>query len=361
VMNPTRNLLPAVAALGALAALAAGCSSKGAAPAKAENPAYMFPHTPHVENDVNCLECHKGVEASSKLDPAARHVKLNPKSKVCGDCHGDEIAKIQPPKRAPEFTLVFDHSTHVKRVEGKCQACHQRLPEKGDDDAPAPAMSACTACHNHRKDFAEARCSRCHVDLRAYPLKPVSEYAHAGDFKRNHGALARTSAAACANCHDQTHCADCHSPATTPAAPAIRWPEQVERDFIHRGDFVSRHMIEAGSNPASCARCHGSAFCESCHKQANVAAPTAPFASGERDPHPAGWGTGPEHGRAARRNIVICSSCHASNADQVCVMCHRDVNPATTGESRNPHPPGFLKRADKDEWNSNRVCRTCHG
>jgi hypothetical protein len=341
----------------ALALLAAGCSAgKGKAPAAAEAAPYVFPHTPHVENDVKCLECHAGVDDAAKLDPAVRHVKLNPKSKVCADCHeAADLAKIKVPKRTKAFRLTFSHQDHVFQVDGKCQTCHQRLPEKGDAEAPAPPMSACTGCHNHQQDFAEARCSPCHVDLRAFPLKPVSEYAHAGDFKRNHGTIARTSANACATCHDQTFCADCHSPATTPAGPSIRWPEEVQRDFIHRGDFVSRHMIEAGSNPASCARCHGTAFCESCHAQQNVASPNAPFTT-ERDPHPAGWSAGGAHGAAARRNIVVCASCHTSNADQVCVTCHR-----VGGPGGNPHPSGFLKRNEKGDQHEKPVCRTCHG
>jgi hypothetical protein len=352
-MNARRTFLLA------LPLIFVGCKSKATAPEAVESPPYVITHSPHVENDVKCLECHKGVDEADKLDPANRHVKFTPKSKACADCHeAADLAKIVVPKRKKEYRLTFSHADHVFQVDGKCQTCHQRLPEKGDLSAPPPPMSACTGCHNHQVDFAEARCTPCHVDLRAYPLKPVSEFAHVGDFKRNHGALARTSANTCAACHDQTFCADCHSPATTPAGPAIRWPEEVQRNFIHRGDFVSRHMIEAGTNPSSCARCHGSAFCESCHAQQNVAAPTAPF-TGERDPHPAGWSTGPEHGKAARRNIVICSSCHASNADQVCVMCHRDTNPSTTGESRNPHPKGFLKRNEKDDWGKP-VCRACH-
>jgi hypothetical protein len=349
-MNARRSLLLA------LAALAAGCTAKGTAPKQAENPPYVFPHAPHVENDVKCLECHAGVDDAGKLDPAVRHVKLNPKSKVCQDCHGDEIAKVVVPKRKKEFQLTFSHADHVFQVDGKCQTCHKRLPEKGDASAPKPPMSACTGCHNHEQDFAEARCSPCHVDLRAYPLKPVSEYAHAGDFKKNHGVIARTSANACATCHDQTFCADCHSPATTPAGPAIRWPEEVQRDFIHRGDFVSRHMIEAGTNPTSCARCHGAAFCESCHAQQNVANPTAPFTT-ERSPHPAGtaWANG-DHGKAARRNIVTCAACHEGNADKVCVFCH-----TVGGRGGNPHPAGFLKRHDAEDQHSKPVCRTCHG
>jgi hypothetical protein len=350
-MSPTRT------ALAALLLLSAGCTAKGTAKNAPENPPYMFPHSPHVENDVKCLECHKGVEDAAKLDPAVRHVKLNPKSKVCADCHGDEIAKVVAPKRTKEYRLTFSHQDHVFQVDGKCQTCHVRLADKGDDEAPTPPMSACTGCHNHADDFAQAKCSPCHVDLRAFPLKPVSDYSHAGDFKRNHGAVARTSAAACATCHDQTFCADCHSPATTPAGPAIRWPEEVQRDFIHRGDFQGRHMIEAGANPSSCARCHGTAFCESCHKQSNVAAPTNPFAAGEREPHPTNWGTSAEHGKAARRNILACAACHESNAGNalLCAGCH-----AVGGLGGNPHPAGFLKKYDAEDQTERPVCKVCH-
>lgn len=351
-MNRLRTLL--VAAI--VAAVAAGCTAKGPAPKTAESPPYMFPHSPHVENGVKCLLCHAGVDEAGKLDPDVRHVKLDPRAKACADCHGDEIAKIQAPARKKEFTLTFSHQDHVFQVDGKCQTCHQTLPEKGDAEAPNPPMSACTGCHNHEADFAAARCSPCHVDLKKYPLKPLSEFAHKGDFKKNHGALARTSAAACATCHDQTYCAACHSPATTPAGPALRWPELPERDFIHRGDFTSRHMIEAGANPASCARCHGSAFCESCHAQQGVSSALGTsFTATRGDPHPANWTTKEQHGYAARRNIVICSSCHEANANQVCTMCHRPGGPGG-----NPHPPGFLKHNDTGDQ-SKPACRVCHG
>lgn len=351
-MNRLRTLVVAAAAI------AAGCTAKGTAPKNAENPPYVFPHAPHVENDVACTLCHPGLDDAGKLDPKVRHVKLDPKAKACADCHeAADLAKITVPKRQKEYTLTFSHQDHLFQIEAKnkCVVCHQRLPEKGDADAPAPPMSACTGCHNHEQDFAEARCSPCHVDLKRYPLKPVSEFAHKGDFKKTHGALARTSANACATCHDQTFCADCHSPATTPAGPAFRWPEEVQREFIHRGDFLSRHQVEVGANPASCARCHGSAFCESCHAQQGVAAPGQAFTS-SRIPHPTGWSAGSQHGVAARRNIVTCSGCHTSNADQVCVMCHR-----VGGPGGNPHPASFLKRNELDDTRSNPVCRNCHG
>lgn len=332
----------------AAAALAAGCTSKGKAPERAENPPYVFPHSPHVENDVKCDLCHPGLDDAGKLDPAVRHVKLNPKDKACADCHGDEIAGIKVPKRVKEFRLTFSHADHLFQVDGKCQGCHQKLPEKGDAAAEAPPMSACTGCHNHQKDFDEARCTPCHVDLKAFPLKPLTEFAHKGDFKRTHGALARTSAATCATCHDQTYCVDCHSPATTPMGPALRWPELVERDFIHRGDYVSRHMIEAGANPASCTKCHGAAFCESCHRLQGVASLPGTTFTSDRNPHPTGWAGAP-HGKAARRNIATCASCHQANAELLCGTCHNH------GPRINPHPPGF-----DGDGKSKGVCRTCH-
>jgi hypothetical protein len=351
-MNPR---LPVVVAL---ALAAAGCSSKAKSPEAAEQVPYVFPHTPHVENDVKCLECHAGIEKASRLEAGVRHVKLDPKGKVCQDCHGAEIATVKVPKRTRLVTLTFSHEDHVDQVDGKCQTCHVRLVEKGDLKAPPPSMSGCTGCHNHQQDFAEARCSPCHLDLKAYPLKPITAYAHQGDFKKTHGAQAKTSAGTCAACHDQTFCVDCHSPATAPAAPAIRWPEEVQREFIHRGDFVSRHMIEAGANPTSCTKCHGGAFCESCHAQQKVASPTSPFTT-ERDPHPTGWAndkaSGHFHGDAARRNIVSCSGCHSTNAGQVCATCHR-----VGGAGGNPHPSGFLKKHDAEDQ-TKPMCRTCHG
>ena len=47
-----RHLLAAAAA-----ALLAACAAKDAPPAPRADPPYVFPHSPHVENDVACVEC----------------------------------------------------------------------------------------------------------------------------------------------------------------------------------------------------------------------------------------------------------------------------------------------------------------
>ncbi len=333
----------------ALALAAAGCASKARTAEGAKNPPYVFPHGVHVDADVACEACHAGIATATAIQAGVRHIALPTKSEVCGQCH-DPIPKLAVPARAREVTITFSHAAHLPRVKGDCRKCHRALPEVGAAAAPVPPMDACTSCHNHAQDFATARCSPCHVDLKRYPLKPVAGYTHQADFLRTHGAWARSSAETCAQCHDQTKCAECHAATTGPMKPDVQFPEKVEADFIHRGDWVSRHQIDATADPASCRRCHGSGYCRSCHELNAV----APGVGGARDPHPPGWADPSMHGLEARRNIVSCAGCHDQGAASTCLLCHR------AGSGNNPHPPGFLKRFN-DADKSQAVCRICHG
>jgi hypothetical protein len=225
-------------------------------------------------------------------------------------------------------------------------------------------MSACTACHVHQQAFNEARCAPCHVDLKG--LKPEDAFKHEGEWLRQHGALARPSGESCAACHDQTYCAECHSPQTAAGRASIVFPERVDRTYIHRGDYVSRHMIDAGANPASCRRCHGSAFCESCHELQGLSKVDPAFGKvAEAVRRPAShdqtnWvsgGTGtPAHGHAARRDINSCAGCHDQGAQATCVGCHSD----RAGPDKAPHPRKFLSAHDEDDIAKNAMCTTCH-
>jgi hypothetical protein len=351
----------------ALSLIAAACSLKPATekPTKSE-PAYMFPHSTHVDADVACTACH-AMDKATKLEAGVRHIKLPPATKTspCQDCHDKEVQK--PPARKEPYRLRFDHAAHLPRVKGNCKACHPTPPEQGDKEAKAPSMEACTSCHQHQQEFAEARCMPCHVDLKGF--KPETAFKHEGEWLRAHGALARPSGESCAACHDQTYCAECHSPTTAAGRPSIIYPENVERMYIHRGDYVSRHMIEAGANPASCRRCHGSAFCESCHELQGVARfspATGAVAEATRRPEShdqtnwanAGPGVVPAHGHAARRDINSCAACHDGGAQTLCVGCHQ-VGSATAG-TKAPHPKKFLDKHDADDVKNNAMCRVCH-
>jgi Cytochrome c7 and related cytochrome c len=340
-MNPRLPLLAA------LALAAAGCAAKAAKPEPAENPPVTFPHSTHVDADISCNVCHAGIEKATSLEAGKRHIALPAKSEQCEACHSDGVPKLAA--RQFEPTLTFSHATHVLKAKS-CQQCHVELAEQGMAKPPVPPMSACTSCHNHKKDYAEARCQPCHVDLKRYPLKPVADYAHQNGFIKQHGGMARASARTCAACHDQTKCAECHTATTNPLKSDMIWPEKVESDFIHRGDWISRHVIEAAADPASCRRCHGSGFCQSCHEVQNI----APGVTGARNPHPSGWLQKQQHGAAARANIVSCAACHDQGAAAICVTCHRPG-----GIGGNPHPAGFLSKHSPSDQNK-AACRICH-
>lgn len=349
-----RLLLPAT--LSALLALCAlGCSVKAQTSQASKDPAYAFPHSPHVDGDVACLNCHASIASAEKLSGNARHVQLpeNPaENKACSDCH-DKNPELVVPVRTSPFRLRFNHKAHLERVKD-CKTCHQKLPEPGDALLASPPMSACTSCHNHQADFNEARCTKCHLDLKSY-RQPKSAFSHEGDWLRVHAQVAKTSAESCAACHDQTSCSECHAAQTVPVRASVIFPEAVDKTFIHRGDFVSRHQIEATANPASCRTCHGSAFCSSCHTEQGVTSTSVNV----RDPHPKGWstdkGTNHFHGDAARHDILSCAGCHDNGASSTCVGCHQ-----VGGIGGNPHPTTFLRKHDGGDRSHNDMCRACH-
>ncbi|MGC3996661.1 MAG: cytochrome c3 family protein [Anaeromyxobacter sp.] len=344
-------------ALGA-ALLAVGCSGKlKKAEEPKQDPAYAFPHSMHT--DLECTDCHGAIAKATKLQSNVRHVLITTepgKDDTCSGCHDDSTAPATvkaPPARSAAFRFTFNHSAHVAQVKD-CKTCHASQPEPGDAAAKVPSMATCTSCHNHQKDFAEARCSPCHTDLKGYVA--VGAFNHQGDWLRIHGPLAKPSAESCAQCHDQTSCAECHAAQVTPARPAVIFPEQVQKPMIHRGDYVSRHVIDAQAKPASCRACHGSAFCESCHTQQGVTS----LSINVRDPHPQGWGndksSGHFHGDAARRNITACAGCHDNGTSSVCVTCHQVGGIAGV----NPHPRAFLNKNDAGDISKNAVCKACH-
>lgn len=345
----------ALPALAALALAGAGCSLKPQrTEAPAPQPAYVFPHQPHVEGDVECTACHAGIAGAKKLEAGVTHValpKTPSKDDRCSGCHETDPA-VQVPARTKAVRLSFDHSKHLELVKD-CKTCHQKLPEAGDAHAVAPPMAACTSCHNHQADFAAAKCTPCHVDLKGY--LPKTAFTHAGDWMKVHGSMARPTAESCAACHDQTYCAECHAAQTTAARPEVIYPEAVDRAFIHRGDYVSRHTVDAHANPASCRTCHGSAFCSSCHELQGVTS----TATNVRDPHPVGWatdrGTNHFHGDAARRDILSCAGCHDNGAASTCVGCHQ-----MGGVGGNPHPSSFLSKHRGEDPASKPMCSQCH-
>jgi hypothetical protein len=284
---------------------------------------------------AKCLECHK-----EKNVPEG-----------CAFCHTDVKSASHWPKR--DIRLHFDHSKHVELVKEDCTKCHSALSEPGRPAPLSAGHAACLSCHNHAEQYANASCATCHVDLASYPLVPLTEVSHDGDFLRRHGLIAKSTGASCATCHDQNFCLDCHARTTMVKVETIM-ADRPDRAFIHRNDFLGRHSVDARADPVSCQRCHSPSTCETCHQLEHVAggSPNA------RNPHPPGWvlpGSGAFHGDAARRDILSCASCHDQGDQSNCVQCHK-----VGGIGGDPHPGDFSAHHSLGEARGDGRCFACH-
>ena len=349
-------LLLGVAGLLACATMAA----KGLVAADEE--VVRFPHKRHLDNDVACTVCHKAIAKSAELTAE----RALPKEAVCLKCHSDwkdenkcaACHVAQPPRTYPTRArgVNFNHAFHLKQVDNACERCHKVLPEPPRQGTAAterttPKMAICLECH--QSDYNEGRCMPCHTDLKRLPLRPVAYFSHLGEFLKRHKNAARVEPNTCAQCHEQSFCSDCHA-RTVATAVEFKLPERLDRQFLHRNDYVSRHMIEAKEDPALCKRCHGASYCQDCHTRSGVSA----IAQNARTPHPAGWttpGTSSFHGPQARRDIASCQVCHERGAQTNCVACHR-----VGGVGGNPHPPAFLSKHNAGDRKNNKMCSFCH-
>ena len=323
----------------------------------ADRAAPRFPHALHLAGlecgtpgkpaCLSCASCH----AVSERDRAH---KL-PQSELCAGCHHDDahqvlsVLETRPERVAGK--IRFDHDQHLalRKIRGQCVPCHAGVVREGS--ATLPSMSQCFSCHEHEAEWQKGVCAPCHAQADLRGTLPQSFLRHDQSFSRRHGELARQDKRLCQACHSQSQCDDCHD-VTQDLTIERRRPERIDKNFVHRGDFITRHAIEAESQPARCLSCHTVETCDSCHVARGVSANRILG----RNPHPPGWvGTAPgdhsRHGREARRDILSCAGCHEQGPSTNCIRCHK-----VGAFGGNPHPGGW--RSSQSE--SSKMCRYCH-
>jgi hypothetical protein len=352
-----RWLLPTLTIIG----FAACATMLGARKPRQAGDELRFSHQKHA--DLPCETCHADATTTRTLGTA-----MLPKEATCLQCHGDQKEAKNcgfchrdadhPATYAPEKpALIFPHAAHAK-VDGACGRCHTKLVE-ADGVRHPPTMAACTSCHEHKQDYDEGRCAKCHVDLKSLQIKPETAFSHQAGFLKLHAAQARSTAESCASCHDQTFCADCHAK-TVPVPIELKWTEDPTREFIHRADYRSRHSIDARADAASCQKCHGPSFCSSCHQGQSFTmlgnrVGGANNGMGPHDPNEIMDSTKPGfHGRLVRENAAACASCHDQGPQSNCVGCHSGLG------APNPHPNNFRNTHNRADIDKNPMCKYCH-
>ena len=122
--------------------------------------------------------------------------------------------------------------------------------------------------HPPEAELGEGRpvCTECH-DARDEHVA-YENFNHTLNFGEQHRQAAYQSANLCSMCHMENFCSDCHT-TQSELKPSLRDQSRTDRRTPHRGDFFSRHRIEARVDPTSCVRCHGNPraaqTCAPCH------------------------------------------------------------------------------------------------
>ncbi|UCD83382.1 MAG: cytochrome c3 family protein [Deltaproteobacteria bacterium] len=302
--------------------------------------ALIFSHKLHMAEGADCTTCHEGITESAYL--TGRHL---PSEQSCGSCHDEGFMKAcdkchtnpdDPQKVGQELAEInFSHKAHL--AENKdCAVCHVRTAKSVTvREIASPGHQECAPCH--QETYSKLDCSTCHESL-----KTVISFAHEGNWVGEHQETASTNMTVCTQCHDQSFCADCHS-RQEELVPSIKYPEAVERNFIHRGDYLTRHSIEARVDQTLCLKCHGISSCNECHGQRR---------GGPADHYPLTEWKNSAHGTVSRLNLMRCASCHDKGAETNCINCHKVGQPGGS-----PHPSGWKSELSKTR---DAVCLLCH-
>lgn len=344
-------LPPVVLWLALLVAVALACRA-GDTPTR-------FPHQVHLAGIacgkpgqpacLSCATCHKVSEQDA--------VHRLPEAAVCDSCHQDAHRTrgvLESARERKHSDVQIDHDRHLALdgIKGQCVPCHAGVVDGARP--PLPPMSQCFTCHEHETQWAQGQCTPCHDARDLTETLPETFLRHDEAFLRHHGDLMadQQQAALCRSCHTESQCQACHD-LTQDLSVEVRRPELIESGQVHRGDFLVRHAIEVGSEPARCLSCHTVETCNACHAargvSANLADPT--------NPHPPEWignntASSNFHGFAARRDILSCAGCHEAGPATNCIRCHQ-----VGGYGGNPHPNGWKSvRSSGDA-----MCRYCHG
>ena len=349
--------------------------------------AIRFNHKLHMKDQgMKCVDCHDEATTSTKASD-----RMMPEASTCDGCHGSDHKKIRDVKggegmaacalchqayqpsfgndvirmELPTAHLVSNHKVHADR-KINCEQCHGAVQDvELATREQLPRMKGCFGCHamsGPGRGTAKNDCETCHeqrpdgqlkVSFKSGQLMPprwMGNMEHTADFIERHKRVAGDNAQACASCHSENFCTDCHDGKVRPRN-------------VHANDYLSIHPVEARLDNPRCTSCHQEQqFCLPCHMRAGVAQSASPGSNakqGRFHPAPSVWSEPPRtrqhHAWEAQRNLNACVSCHT---ERDCASCHASQNMG--GRGFDPHPAGFQNKCAAAMRKNPRPCLVCH-
>jgi hypothetical protein len=366
---------------------------------------------------ASCRACHDGVQKDSvqwqqhterpsllRFAHGGHARAARPEAVVCQQCHAD--ARDTAWMRVDRATPARCQSCHAHRAashlaeDNVCAACHRTLtnaptiPEARVAAFPTPesharadfvsrhrpqgaaGLAQCATCH------ARESCARCHVNVATLapaqalapdvrvrsivaakrPRYPVPETHRADGFASEHGPLAISSTARCANCHAQPSCRTCHIgsmagkqiaalPTGKDAGAPVGVRLQLQRAVATPRPFDDvaplRPSAATPLRPVTVQRAQPPTR----GAKVPLATPAARGDTGVRrvQVHPLGFEQ--EHSAAAASGELRCQGCHEK---RWCADCHG-------GEGkRRYHVANFVARHAPESYGVQRDCAQCH-
>lgn len=216
-----------------------------------------------------CTSCHFA-QVGGLMETTFPHGQLVPERTGLGDDHG------------PRFAT--DHKQQAMRTDATCSACHDR--------------SECVDCHQG-------------------VIKPADF--HQANYLLVHATEAKRGRPDCSACHrEQTFCVGCHERSGLGTRGDTQFNSRDPAQQFHPPNWASQstgaatnvHAAVARRNVAACASCHRDDDCIQCHS----AEPTGLRIS----PHPPGWRGSTRCRMLDRGNRRMCLRCHIAEDELGC-------------------------------------------
>jgi hypothetical protein len=270
-------------------------------------PPLKFDHSAHGKTP--CASCHGDL---TKVDLATTrqlptmascltcHTRGSDERR-CADCHLTQLGGL--------IATRFPHGALVPRATGLGDAHGPRFARDHKQEA-RQVGATCTACHDR------SECVDCHQGV----VKPL-EF-HPGNYLLGHAVEAKRGTPDCSACHRaQSFCVACHERSGVGTRVSTDFDASVPGREFHppgwatRGAGPNRHATEARRNVAACASCHREEDCVDCHSNQ----PGGLRASS----HPSGWRGSARCRALDKGNRRMCLRCHITQDELGCEWAAR--------------------------------------